>query len=78
MNRREALKFASRLVRVENVLQKCIEKIIDEQSFHIDAMALLIGAYAYQKGNLNQLFIQRYIDIDNNSKFIRQCSSKVH
>lgn len=53
MNKRDALKFAGRLVRVENVLQKCIERIIDEQSFHIDALALLIGAYAYQKGDIS-------------------------
>lgn len=46
-----AAKFADRIGRLENVLNECIERLLDERdTIQIDAICLLIKAYTNQKG----------------------------
>lgn len=51
LNRRTATKIADRIGRLENVVNECIERLLDErETIQIDAICLLIKAYTSQKG----------------------------
>lgn len=54
-----AEKFADRIGRLENVLNECIERLLDERNaIQINALCLLIKAYTNQKGSNVLLFHQ--------------------
>lgn len=58
LNRRTAAKIADRIGRLENVLNECIERLLDERSsVQIDAICLLIKAYTNQKGREGLLHV---------------------
>lgn len=51
IDRHTAAILVNRIGRLENTVDECIERIIDEQnSLQIDAICLLIKAYANNKG----------------------------
>lgn len=53
MNKRVAAKIVDRIGRLENAVDECIERMLDERkTIQIDAVLLLIRAYANQKGSI--------------------------
>lgn len=54
MHRKTAGKIADRIGRLENVLNECIERVLDEREhIQIEAICLLIKAYTNHKGSID-------------------------
>lgn len=59
LHRKTAGKIADRIGRLENVLNECIERVLDEREhIQIEAICLLIKAYTNHKGSIDCFSIQ--------------------
>lgn len=62
LNRKTAAKIADRIARLENVLNSCIERIIDGRTnMQIDAICLLIKACTNQKSSRIHDFLEKKV-----------------